>query len=65
MEFSTWAFDYLWSHRGSDACKALSGCDFIQVLSVMQLMEAAWQASMSNMDTGKYVSQLDDMLTKQ
>jgi len=37
----------------------------MQVLSVMQLMEAAWQASLSNMDTGKYVSQLDDMLTKQ
>jgi hypothetical protein len=65
MEFHTWALGYLRSHKDADICKPLSGCDFILVLSVIELMEAAWHASMSNMDTGKYVSQLDDMLTKQ
>ena len=65
MEFSAWAFDYLRSHRDSDTCKALNGGDLTLILSVIELMEAAWHASMSNMDTGKYVSQLDDMLTKQ
>ena len=47
MEFSTWAFGYLRSHKDSDICKALSG-DLTSTLAVLELMEAAWNASATN-----------------
>lgn len=65
MEFSTWAFDYLRSHKDADICRALSGCDFTLVLSVIELMEAAWNASVSNFDPERYVNQVDRILAKQ
>jgi len=65
MEFSQWAFDYLRSHKDADTCKVLNGGDLNLVLSVIELMEAAWNASVSNFDPERYVNQVDRILAKQ